>query len=67
MPQHWRKNGQKLTKRKAIRAEARSRWFASGRIDRNAEQVYDWAHGKIRAFYDVAPLSVVWPINRGGV
>jgi hypothetical protein len=56
----WRKNGKQLTLRKAIREEARRRIYAN-RADQNARQVYDWAHGKIRRFYDVAPLSAVWP------
>lgn len=59
----WRKNGHKLTKRKNIREEARRRWLESGRTDLNASQVYDWVHTKIRAFYAVAPLDVVWPIK----
>ena len=58
---NWRKNGKKLSRRKAIRAEARKR-FQANRDDRNASVVYDWAHAKIRRFYAVAPLLAVWPI-----
>lgn len=62
----WRKNGPQLTRRKAIREEARRRWLESGRTDCNAYGVLDWAHSKIRAFYAIAPLSVVWPTKKAG-
>lgn len=60
---NWRKNGVKLARRKAIREEACRRMHAD-RADHNARSVYDWSHGKIRAFYRIAPLDVVWPIFR---
>ena len=59
----WRKNGRKLTLRKKIREEARRRLDTNPR-DESARCVYGWVHDKIRAFYHVAPLSVVWPIQR---
>ena len=55
----WRRNGRKYERRKAVREEARRRWLSSGRTDYNASQVYDWAHAKIRRFYDVVPLDYV--------
>lgn len=60
---NWSRNGKQLTKRKAIRAEARKR-LDLNHNDQNAYQVYEWAHGKIRRFYDVVPLDDVWPINK---
>jgi hypothetical protein len=59
----WRKNGKKLTLRKKIREEARRR-FRLNRGDEAAYNVYRWVHAKIRAFYHVAPLSVVYPPQR---
>jgi hypothetical protein len=56
----WRKNGQKLNRRKAIRAEVHRR-LDLNRNDENAWEMYHWVQGKIRRFYDIAPLSVVWP------
>lgn len=61
---NWRKNGAKLTRRKAIRKEA-SRRMGLNRQDQSARDVYDWVQGKIKAFYRVAPLDVVWPILGG--
>lgn len=60
---HWRRNGKKLSRRKAIREEARRRMQVN-RDDYNAQQVRDWAHQKIRRFYDVVPLCDVWPIRK---
>lgn len=60
---HWRKNGAKLSKRKAIRVEVHKR-LAANRDDPNAWAMYHWVQGKIRRFYDVVPLSAVWPIKR---
>lgn len=57
---HWRRNGAKLTRRKAIREYARSQLGTNP----NARAVYNWVHGKIRRFYDVVPLNDVWPIRR---
>lgn len=57
---HWRSNSQKLTRRKAIRAYAREHL----RTNPHARAVYDWAHAKIRRFYDVVPLGDVWRIGR---
>lgn len=62
---NWRRNGKKLSRRKAIREEA-SRRIQANRNDDNAHQVRDWAHQKIRRFYDVVPLCDVWPIRRAG-
>lgn len=59
----WRKNGKKLSKRKLIREEARRR-MRQEPLNYNVRQVYDWVHHKIRSFYDIAPLSVVWPLIR---
>lgn len=56
----WRRNINKLTRRKAIRAYARDRL----RTNPHARSVYDWAHAKIRRFYDVVPLGDVWPNGR---
>ena len=61
LPSRWRKNGRQLTLRKKIREEARRRLYLN-RDDLNAWGVSEWAHRKIRRFYDLAPLSVVWPI-----
>lgn len=65
----WRKNGRKLSRRKAIRDEARSRMHASRRNPEgsvteyaNSLDVYLWARDKIRRFYDIAPMTEWWPI-----
>lgn len=35
------------------------------RRDHAALEMYLWVQGKIRRFYDIAPLNVVWPAIDG--
>lgn len=63
---NWRKNGKKLSRRKAIREEA-ARRMSSARDNpdplphADAMCMYLWARDKIRRYYDVAPMSQWWP------
>lgn len=60
---HWRRNGAKLSKRKAIREECHRR-VCEDRDDQPARDVYRWVHVKIRRFYDHVPLDAVHRIRR---